>query len=162
MELYINISIIITLLLLVYQDIKQRAIHVILPIILLGLGLFKFFMYGNNYNELFTTSIFLSLVLIGLGLYVSVKHRAFVNPIDSSIGLGDIVFFIAIIPLFYSTTYVFFFISGMFLSVLGHLIFNKRKHLHVPLAGYLSIYLVLVISINTFTSQELLYTHFIL
>jgi len=85
-----------------------------------------------------------------------------INPINTVIGIGDIVFFIAIIPLFFSTTYILFFITGMLFSIACHFIFNKRKELHVPLAGYLSIYLLLFIAINTLTANELFYTHHII
>ena len=83
--------------------------------------------YDNPIQEVLVTFTFLVLIMVGLFAYVSFKSKRLVNPIDSSIGLGDIVFFIAVIPLFFSTSYVIFFTTGMILSILGHLFFNKRK-----------------------------------
>jgi len=99
------------------------------------------------------------LVLLGLFLYASVKSKRIINPIDSSIGLGDIVFFVAIIPLFFSTTYIFFFSTGMLFSIICHLLFTKNKEAHVPLAGYLSIYLILFFIVDFCIGKELFYTH---
>ncbi|WP_452223479.1 prepilin peptidase [Lacinutrix chionoecetis] len=159
MLLIINILLLIVLLFITIQDIKQRAIHYTLPIILFIFGLVKFIYLKQELQELLITVSFLILVILGLFLYFSVKSKKITNPINKAIGLGDIVFFVAIIPLFYSTTYIIFFISGMFFSVACHMLVNNRKELHVPLAGYLSIYLILFITANTLTNKELFYTH---
>ena len=158
----INIVLIAMLLLVIFQDLKQRAIHVSLPVIICGLAIAKFKLAAYPLQELLTTSIFLGIIIFGLFIYVSVKSKKIVNSIDSSIGLGDIVFFVAIIPLFFSTSYVLFFITGMLISIFGHIFFNKRKDLHVPLAGYLSMYLIALLVLNTFTTNELFYTHYLL
>lgn len=134
----------------------------VLPILLFITALGKFFMLKNPISELITTLVFLSIVLIVLFVYVSIKSKKIINPIDGVIGLGDIVFFIAVIPLFYSTSYVLYFITGMFFSVLCHFIFNKRKELHVPLAGYLSIYLLILGIAGFIIDKELFYTHYLL
>ena len=154
-----NILLIIILLFITIQDIKHRAIHSVLPVVLFIMALTRFIYLEHNINELLMTVGFLFLVMLGLFLYFSIKSKKIINPINSVIGIGDIVFFIAIIPLFFSTTYILFFITGMFFSIACHLIFNKRKELHVPLAGYLSIYLLIFITINTLTTKELFYTH---
>ncbi len=162
MQTAINIVLIGTLLLVVFQDLKQRAIHVMLPIAIGVLATAKFLIYDNPIQEVLVTFTFLVLIMVGLFAYVSFKSKRLVNPIDSSIGLGDIVFFIAVIPLFFSTSYVIFFTTGMILSILGHLFFNKRKDLHVPLAGYLSMYLIALLILNFCSTTELLYTHYLL
>lgn len=162
MLLAINIIVFCTLLFVIFQDLKYRSIHVALPIVLFIAALGKFFLLEGPATELITTAIFLSIVLIVLFVYVSIKSKKIINPIDGVIGLGDIVFFVAIIPLFYSTSYVLYFTTGMFFSVLCHFLFNKRKAMHVPLAGYLSIYLLILSVIGFITEKELFYTHYLL
>lgn len=159
MLLAINIIFIISLFFVVYQDIKHRAMHIILPIILFAIGIAQFLFMKHDILELIMTISFLTFVFLGLFIYMSVKSKKIINPIDSSIGLGDIVFFIAITPFFFSTTYIIFFTTGMIFSILCHFVFNRRKELHVPLAGYLSIYLLLFIALNYYTTNELFYTH---
>jgi len=155
----INIILLGTLLAVVFQDLKHRAIHVVLPILLCIGAITRFLILEYAISELLFTVVFLVLVLLGLFIYTSIKSKRIINPVDSSIGLGDIVFFIAVIPLFFSTTYILFFSTGMLFSIVCHLLFTKNKAAHVPLAGYLSIYLILLSMVNFFTDKELFYTH---
>jgi len=143
----------------VFQDLKYRAIHVVLPMLLFIVAIIRFFILGHPIFELLFTVFFLGLVMLGLFAYTAVKSKKISNPINSSIGLGDIIFFIAIIPLFFSTTYIYFFSTGMLFSIICHMLFTKNKAAHVPLAGYLSIYLILLTVVNFFIDKELFYTH---
>lgn len=152
----------IVLLAIVIQDIKYRAIHFMLPVLLCIVAVIRFFMFENNPKELIGTVVFLGLVLIGLFVYISVKEKKILNPVDTFIGMGDLVFFIAIMPLFFSTAYILFFCSGMLFSVFCHVLFTKNKAAHVPLAGYLSVYLILVFIADFCIEKELFYTHNIL
>ena len=162
MLIAINTILISALLLVIIQDVKYRAIHVLLPIVLFAAAITRYFILGYSANELLMTALFLILVLTGLFLYVTVKNKKIINPIDSSIGLGDIVYFVAIIPLFFSTTYIAFFSTGMLFAIVCHFLFNKNEEGHIPLAGYLSIYLVILLAINFLIEKELFYTHFII
>jgi len=155
----INIILLCTLLAVVFQDLKHRAIHVVLPILLCIGAIARFLILEHAISELLFTGVFLVLVLLGLFIYTSVKSKRIINPIDSSIGLGDIVFFIAIIPLFFSTTYILFFSTGMLFTIACHVLFTKNKEAHVPLAGYLSIYLILLLIVDFCIDKELFYTH---
>ncbi|NQY30188.1 MAG: hypothetical protein HRT69_12050 [Flavobacteriaceae bacterium] len=155
----INIILLGTLIAVVFQDLKYRAIHVILPIILVVVAIARFLVLDHPVYELFFTVLFLALVLLGLFVYTSIKSKRIINPVDSSIGLGDIVFFIAVVPLFFSTTYILFFSTGMLFSIICHMLFTKNKEAHVPLAGYLSIYLILLFIVDFCIDKELFYTH---
>lgn len=162
MLLVLNIIIVSVLMLMIVQDLKYRLMHVSLPVILFITALVKFFYLEHSLMELGTTVTFLGLVLLGLWGYLSLKSRKVINPIDQSIGLGDIAFFVAIIPLFYVTTYMIYFSSGMLFAIICHLVFTKDKERNVPLAGYLSVYLLGATLVNLFIEKELFYTHFIL
>ena len=72
--------------------------------------------------------------------------------------MGDVLFFLAITPLFGSTNYVLFFITGMFLSALFHgLISLKKKAGTIPLAGYLAMYLVALKGVGYWMHEDLFY-----
>lgn len=160
MDPFLKITLLILLVIVVVQDIRHRAIHVVLPVVVFVVGLLRFYLLELNYIELAINMLFLALLMIGLFLYVSFKSRQLVNPINTFIGIGDIIFFVAIIPLFYSTSYILFFSTGMVFSIVTHLLFTKDKERHVPLAGYLSLYLGGLLIIDFFMSQELFYSHY--
>lgn len=160
MDVFLKIALLSLLVIVVVQDIRHRAIHFLLPIVLFVVGMLRFYLLELNYVELSINTLFLGLLMMGLFLYVSLKSRQLVNPINTFIGIGDIVFFVAIIPLFYSTPYILFFSTGMVFSILTHLLFTKDKERHVPLAGYLSIYLVLLMFIDSWLSRDIFFTPF--
>lgn len=141
------------------QDFRSRTIHVVLPIVLFLLALVI------NYNsidlELITIIYNISFILIniaGLFLYFSFKNKKFINPIDSYLGLGDVVFFIAITPLFNLKPFILFFILGLLFSLLLHfgiMFFKKVKT--IPLAGYLSLFLILNIATKSILKINLFF-----
>lgn len=60
-------------------------------------------------------------------------------------GLGDILFFIAVIPFFSTHNFVLFFITGMIFSIVGFLIIKIFTETNlVPLAGLLALYMILL------------------
>nr|WP_256935110.1 hypothetical protein [Olleya sp. HaHaR_3_96] len=86
---------------------------------------------------------FIAVNIIGLSLYFSIKNKKFINPIDESIGLGDILFFLAITPLFTLKPFIVFFVVSLLLTLLFYSIVNAiKKTSTIPLAGYLSIFLM--------------------
>ncbi|GAA3591031.1 general secretion pathway protein [Flavivirga amylovorans] len=144
------ILLIIALLLVLYFDMKKRMIHIILPILIFCFSML--INYVSTNLKLIDTIYnigFLLINILGVILYFSLKTKALINPIDRFIGLGDIVFFIAITPLFKLETFIPFFIIGLLFSLLLYvivLLFKKMKT--IPLAGYLSLYLVINILIK--------------
>jgi len=86
---------------------------------------------------------FVAINMIGIVLYFSIKSKQLINPIDNVIGLGDVIFFIVITPLFSLKPFILFFIIGLLFSLITHLIYSAfKKSENIPLAGYLSIFLV--------------------
>lgn len=144
---------IVSLLFVLYNDIKSRTVHVFLLALLFSLALLinHFSRELNVYDMLYNMG-FVILNIVGLTVYFSLKTQSYTNPIDTSIGLGDIVFFMAITPLFNLKTYVLFFIIGLIFSLLTHgiiLLFKKVKN--IPLAGYLALFLAInVLAKNVF------------
>ena len=92
---------------------------------------------------------FVIVNVLGLFFYYSFKEKKVVNPIDTRIGLGDILFFLAITPLFSLKSYILFFIIGMLFSLIIHVVINAIKpQKTVPLAGYLALILVIHIGLK--------------
>lgn len=135
---------ILVLLIIVYQDLKQRTIHVALPVITFILALvINYFTFELSSTDALLNLAFIAFNIIVLIIYFSIKSKKIVNPIDTAIGLGDIVFFIAITPLFTLRPFVLFFIFGLVFSLLMHLIGNIVREIKtIPLAGYFAMFLV--------------------
>ncbi len=151
-----HIALVVLLVLTFVQDMKHRAIHFVLPLLTFVVALYVYFEEGHPYQQLLTTFLFLAITMLGLFAYMSIKRRTLVNPINSDIGIGDIVFFIAVIPLFYVRAYILFFITGMLFSILCHLALKHViKNKYIPLAGYLSLYILLLMVADQFTASSL-------
>jgi len=156
--LYILIS--LSLLGVLYQDLSYRKIHILLPVLLMGA------LIGLSYHkgEFFVRSIveilgFILLNIVGVLIYFSIKNKKLINPLKKYIGLGDILFLIAIIPLFMLQSYMLFFITGMLISLMVYGLFkNKLTYKSIPLAGYLSGYLGILMIINFFTTHNIFRT----
>ncbi|MEW4923118.1 prepilin peptidase [Algibacter sp. 2305UL17-15] len=142
-----------------FQDFRKRTIHVALPIILFLLALvINYKSTDLRLNCVAYNMAFVLMNIIGLVLYFSLKNRKFINPIDTYIGLGDIVFFLAITPLFNFKPFILFFILGLLFSLLLHLGFVLFKQVKtIPLAGYLSLFLTINIVAKYLFNVNLLF-----
>lgn len=138
--------------LILYQDFKERWVSLFA---LLGLGL-----TGILYSSLVAGAgivaldiglnvLLVSMILLLLRLYFGLKgQKAF---IDVVLGKGDIVILYMFCFWFTFEHFIYFYVGGMFFSLLSFLIYLKwkdRKEMTVPLAGLLAIpfqvYLLLI------------------
>lgn len=77
-------------------------------------------------------------------------------------GLGDVLFFVAVIPFFSSYNYILFFITGMLFSILGFLVIKLVvKTDLVPLAGLLALYLILLKVGSYISGFDVFFTNFL-
>lgn len=135
-----------------YQDFKYRKINVLLPLILFMVSLY-FFKTKTPFPDLiyFFNLFFLLLILMVLMVYMSIKNKRFLNPFTNYFGLGDLLFFVAISPLFLTREYVLFFILSMLFSILLQTILKKvLKEQSVPLAGYSALLLIIIVASDLF------------
>ncbi|MEO1032267.1 MAG: prepilin peptidase, partial [Bacteroidota bacterium] len=145
------------LLIISIQDFTYRAIHISLPLLLLIVALAANYLdFKLNFAHMLYNVLFIAINVLGLFLYFSIKEKRLYNPIDTMLGLGDILFFLAIAPLFSLQTFIVFFISGLIFSLVIHLISNLFKRIEtIPLAGYLSVFLGLNICLKEFFKIEI-------
>lgn len=122
-----------------YQDLRFRGIHwFVFPLLLLGA-------IALRWNELDATTLvlntgFLTFLLLGLTLYLSLKEQRFVNITKGYFALGDILFLIALIPLFSFEWFILFFTAGTILTLIFHVIASMIKpQKTIPYAGYMAI-----------------------
>lgn len=145
MLLIINISICLILLAILWQDLKDRAVHWIL---FMGMAICSFCLFTMSalpFSVLWANLLFILILMAGLSLYLFVKEGRFFNFFKTHMGIGDFIFFIAISPLFEPEKFILFFISGLLISAVLHLLMaSNMKDKTIPLAGYLSAYLFLL------------------
>lgn len=162
MKVFIEISILIILLLLSVQDIRERQISVWMII-----GLFIFscakLLLASNFSHLIKVasinSIYSGLILVSGTLLVRMKQAKTKD--NSFVGSGDYLFLFAISPLFCFESYLVFLNTSFLLVLLVYAIIkalnrNKIRLETIPLAGGVGFCLISLIIINHFLPTELL------
>lgn len=143
-----------------YQDFKERSVYWFLFPILAILMVCMHYLSTNSYilGLSILSNIFLvSLVLLILFLYTKLIQRK--QFLDTSFGLGDLLFFYALSLSFPTLTFIIIFVFSIFFSLLCFLIFKKNmKYETVPLAGFQSLFLLFVLSYSTLFKSPYLYT----
>lgn len=129
--------------LLIYQDFRDREVS--LP--LLGFQLILSLFYNDLFNQpriILTNSLINILIILVqiliLTILYSIKSGSIFNIFQKHLGIGDVLFLIAIAPLFSPENYILYMILASFLTLVFHQIFigSKRVAHTIPLAGYLA------------------------
>lgn len=144
---------------LIYQDLKSREVYwFLLPTLMLLLGLQH---YSNTLEVNFIVSSMINIltVLIVLGLLylytVLIIKKSFFKEV---FGLADALYFLALAIAFPTATFVIIFVFSLLFSLLTWLLVRqKSKFDAVPLAGYMSIFLILIFIGNWCTNTINLY-----
>ena len=89
-------------------------------------------------------------------VYFSVKERTFVNIINTKIGIGDVLFFIACAFIFSLPNFILFFTFSLLASALIVALFQKSiGKQNIPLAGIMSVFLGLISLVGQWTPYDL-------
>jgi hypothetical protein len=156
MSLAFHILLSFLLLVAFYEDWRYRAITWLVFPLLAIVTLLIFMDLSGNWKVLGSNLIFIGAVMISLIAYVSVKSRAITNIFVHHFGIGDLLFLVAVAPLFAADNFVLFFISGMMFSGLVHFFTGNRITAKtIPLAGYLAIYVLLLKACSAMTQADL-------
>ena len=144
-EPIIKFVLILVLLVIVYQDLKERLIDwFLIPIVGLCSG---YLYYDSSLPKLFYSSIMINLTIVCsilaiLFLYTKLKMKMEFKEV---FGSADILLFIALAFSFSSVSFLVIFIFSLFFSLLIHLILKKNSKDHLaPLAGYMSLFYSIV------------------
>lgn len=161
MMLLIIHSILIALMVVAFvQDMRHRAITWYVFPLIGAAAICLFFVEGNSLLNVLMNLLFVTVIIGCLFIYIALKEKQIVNIFENHFGIGDVLFLVAVTPLFDQQHFVLFFISGMFLSALIHLTVYRKKNVPtIPLAGYLAAYITLLIGIENISDLNLLYTH---
>lgn len=155
----LNIALCILLAFIVFQDLKYRAIHIYL---LLGIFVISgciMWLDQKSVLTLINISIYISVVIVLLWVYISIKQKRIINPFSENIGLGDVLFFFVVAPLFSFHNYILFFITGMIFTIIASVFFKRKWNSKlIPLAGILSGYIIILKITSIFTPLDIFYS----
>lgn len=145
MKTIVTIILVLVFVVIIFQDFKYRAIHAFTLIsISIAATILNYLEPTLHFFDMLQSIGFLIITSIAFMTYQTIKHKKVQNPIDESIGLGDLLFFIAITPLFQVHQYALFFIVGLLVSAVLFMVSKLRlKEQTIPLAGYLSFLLII-------------------
>lgn len=125
-----------------WEDIRYRAVSIwTFPVLFAALLASR--AYATSWSVTLTSAlvnlIIISVQLAGIWLYLMVKHRTLVNPMQGFIGWGDVLFWLAVLPAFSPINFLLFYIISLSVALLIHGTLRK-VHLYgdatrVPLAG---------------------------
>jgi hypothetical protein len=135
---------VLSFLVLAFQDVRNRQVWVILFPIICGLSLW-YKWQTIQWEQVLWNLGFVLVCLLGLTLYLILKTKQLVLIWKGYFSWGDILFLVAITPLLWFPTYLVYFTLGTMLSLVIHtviLITQKKATKSVPYAGYMSLVLI--------------------
>lgn len=149
-------SLLVILLLIIFiQDLRYQAVSwIFFPVGFLFMGILSFY-NGIRSDLIFNSVINTAFVLFQLGiiyLFTWIRFKERKNIFKSSFGLGDFLFLIMIIPMFSPVNYILFFLTSIIFSLILFMllrVLNLYKKEKVPLAGFQSLFLIVVIGMQT-------------
>lgn len=135
MQLYLFIALLV---LCFYQDVRFRGIHwVVFPLLLIG----SFWINEAwLWIDVLSNVGFLVGSLLALTVYLTLKEGRLVNITKGYFSWGDILFLLALAPLFAFRGYLIFFTFGTCLTLLMHIVASMiKRQKTIPYAGYMAI-----------------------
>lgn len=147
MTIILHIALLSTLLIISYQDFKERMVWAILFPVFAVCGGILFFL--NSQASFFGYSLLINLSFVTILLSALFFYARFLRKENllTLIGLGDILFFIAMAISFPTFSFLNFFVFSILLTLVISILLKLLKwgvsHT-IPLAGGMSFFLTLV------------------
>lgn len=151
MEKLILLAILLILIIIAFQDFKERKITaILLPIILILSIIYQVKKYSiAQVIENSVVNLFVIVVqLLILTIVFSIKQKKIVYLYEEMLGWGDILFLPIICIFFAPITMLFFYTACLLIITIVYYFSNKSSNKTIPLAGGLSILLAIYLFIN--------------
>lgn len=146
MFIVVKLLILSCLLVMIYQDIKERAVWWFLfPVLLISAG---YLHLSNSIQEMFIIESLLNVLILSCILSISflyVRLKMKVSFFKSAFGIGDLFFFLILTVAFPTVAFIVILVFSLIFSLVLHLFVSKKEQT-VPLAGYSALFLILVYS----------------
>jgi hypothetical protein len=131
------------------QDIKHRAVWNYILFLLIAAGCFLFF--KSTDFVYFKTSLFInSVITINIIIIILLIAKLVLKKsMFDVIGMGDILFFIFVAMSFPLVSFIIIFAFALLFSLTLHLLMinsisTYRKRKTIPLAGFMSIFIIII------------------
>jgi len=156
----LRIGIICTLLLIFYQDFKERLVswflYPLFGVLAFALQLYFVAAFSGLLNTVFNLLFVLVLISVCF-VYAKVKLKI---PLNEILGIGDILFFIFAAFAFSMLSFFILFVFALVFSLAMHQFFKyKQAHTTVPLAGYMALFFCTLYGLGFFTDTNFLYAY---
>ena len=130
----------IPVIVMIVSDFRRREVAV-WSLILFSITSMATAIYSYGWSATVTNIVHNALVLcylgVGLLIYMRIRYRRFVNPLNGYLGAGDLWFMLALSPLFPSKEFLIFLLVTMAGSLIWWVI--RGRNGTIPLAGMLGI-----------------------
>lgn len=152
----LQLLILICLSVIFYQDIQYRAVYwICFPIltVLLFTAKYKFTGFSDSLTDAIYGLTFFGTQLLFLWGYFVVKNKKLVNITKHYLGLGDILFLIAVAFYLSPLSYVVFYILSLIVVLIYTLIRQfliKEDSPYIPLAGLQALIFGLIVIFSMF------------
>jgi hypothetical protein len=103
--------------------------------------------------------------LLGVTLFVWLKEKKLKNIVDSYLGLGDILFFLVLTIVFSPLNFIVFYLGSIMLITVIYgciILFSKQTKTLIPLAGAMSVLLIMVLIADVMLSTFNVYQDIII
>src|SRR5687768_11456801 len=123
MTLILVILIVFSTGIIIYQDFTTRSIHwfTISALVVLFVVL-RISATDNEWTDVMVNAGFILIQLIGLTLYFSLKKRSWHNPVNTLIGLGDILYLLVMAVAFSNINFILFITTGLCFALVFQLV----------------------------------------
>lgn len=128
---------------IIFEDFKFRAIHWYWIVFLFILTAYFF---PFNKGVILANATYIVFQVLVLSIYYSIKNKQWTNIINTYLGIGDVLFLIPLCLIFSLPNFMVFLIISFTVSLLIHSLTNlvrREKTQTIPLAGYMSIVLII-------------------
>lgn len=152
--LLLKLVILIILLLIFAEDMRSRSVHwYLFPALALTLAALRYQQSGQPANELAVsigiTLTFITVQLLLVTVYFSIKQKRFINITSGLLGWGDILLLLSIAFYLPILNFMAFYIGSLVLVLvfwMAYLQISKSKQQNIPLAGLQALTFALLIS----------------
>jgi len=140
MDFLLIFAILVVLVFIFWQDLKERAVSwYFFPMLFVLVFLYRMKSVGleSLVENIGINTLFLLVQLVMVSLYFSLKNRVWVNITKEYLGIGDVLFLFVITPLFSPVLYVMFYLISLLLIVAVAITVKIIKDYQktIPLAG---------------------------
>lgn len=99
--------------------------------------------------------LFISVQLLAIVAYFSIKEGRLINPFHAHLGLGDVLYFFAVSLAFHLHEFIWYITTGLIFTLVSYALLQCHQRFRsssIPLAAFMSIWFLLFYYLNISTA----------